>query len=116
MYQFHWKPETEASNFYEKMYGTMRWLDGQTDFYGARLLKKFFPFFIFFFFFKFWSDDIYFFFGASCSTVAIDAVADVAAAVELEFVECYCHLPRSSYKNGASLKAPYPLRISQFFV
>lgn len=69
----------------------------------------------------FWSDnDIYFVSGRyGCSSVAAaDAVADVAAAAGPAFVACYhCHLPRSSYKHGASLKAPYPLRIyhSRFF-
>lgn len=75
----------------------------------------FFNFYFLSFFFFFWSDnDIYFVFGRyGCSSVAAaDAVADVAAAAGPAFVACYhCHLPRSSYKHGASLKAPYPLRI-----
>jgi len=60
--------------------------------------------------------NIYFVSGRyGCSSVAVaDAVADVAVATDPAFVACYhCHLPRSSYKHGASLKAPYPL-LSQF--
>lgn len=63
-------------------------------------------------------NNIYFFSGwYGCSNVAAaDAVADEAAVVAgPAFVACYhCHLPRSLYKHGASLEAPYPLHISQF--
>lgn len=91
--------------------------DGQTDFN------------FFFFFFcgaglnafrdcRFWSNgDIYFFSGSYCcsNVVAADAVADVAVAAEPVFVACYhCHLPRSSYKHGASIKAAYPLLYHSF--
>lgn len=61
--------------------------------------------------------DIYFFSGRYCcsSVAAADAVADVAVAVEPVFVACYhCHLPRSSYKHGASIKAAYPLLYHSF--
>jgi len=61
--------------------------------------------------------DIYFFSGRYCcsSVAAADAVADVAVAVEPVFVACYhCHLPRSSYKQGASIKAAYPLLYHSF--
>lgn len=63
-------------------------------------------------------NNIYFFSGRyGCSNVAAaDAVADVAVVAGPAFVACYhCHLPRSLYKHGASLEAPYPLHISQFF-
>lgn len=59
-------------------------------------------------------NNIYFFSGwYGCSNVAAaDAVADEAAVVAgPAFVACYhCHLPRSLYKHGASLEAPYPPR------
>lgn len=94
------------------------WSDGQTDFknffFSAVLdLMLFFSRDC-----RFWSDnDIYFFSGRYCcsNVAAADAVADVAVAVGPVFVECYhCHLPRSSYKHGASLKAAYPLLYHSF--
>lgn len=66
---------------------------------------------------RFFDGDIYFFSGRYCcsSVAAADAVADVAVAVEPVFVACYhCHLPRSSYKQGASIKAAYPLLYHSF--
>lgn len=62
-------------------------------------------------------NNIYFFSGwYGCSNVAAaDAVVDVVVVAGPAFVACYhCHLPRSLYKHGASLEAPYPLHISQF--
>lgn len=93
----------------KETYGTTRWLDRQTDFAVLDLM--------FLKFFAWFCDNIYFFSGRyGCSNVAAADVADVDVAVGPVFVACYhCHLPRSSYKHGASLKAPYPLRISQFF-
>lgn len=58
-------------------------------------------------------NNIYFFSGwYGCSNVAAaDAVVDVVVVAGPAFVACYhCHLPRSLYKHGASLEAPYPLR------
>lgn len=65
------------------------------------------------------NSDIYFFSGRYgwSNVAAADAVADVAAELGHVFVACYhFHLPRSSNKHGASLKAPYPLRISQLYL
>lgn len=62
--------------------------------------------------------DIYFFSGRYCcsNVAAADAVEDVVAAAVPVFVACYhCHLPRSLNKHGASIKAAYPLLISQGF-
>lgn len=88
----------------------MRWSDGQTDFTVLDLMfSDNFEYLIL-------NSDIYFVSGRyGCSSVvATDVVVDVAAAMCPVFVACYhFHLPRSSYKHGASLKAPYPLRISQ---
>lgn len=69
--------------------------------------------------YRFWLffSNIYFFSDcwSGCSKVAAsDGVADVAVAAAVHvaaFVACYCHLPRSLHKHGASLEAPYPLHI-----
>lgn len=115
MYQFHWRLETETwVNFTRKCMVSLCEMIGRIK----RLLHS--ARFNVFEFFRFWSDnDIYFVSGCyGCSSVvAADAVADVAVAVGPVFVACYhCHLPRSSYKHGASLKAPYPLRIYHSFL
>jgi len=97
-----------------QVYDAMRWPDEQTNRYSVGLnIWKIRAL-------CFWSDNnIYFVSGRyGCSSVAVaDAVADVAVATDPAFVACYhCHLPRSSYKHGASLKAPYPLLSQSFFL
>lgn len=110
----HWKPETETSNFNERNVWYYEMIERPNRFHFFFAVPKLDTFSKLS---LFWSDnDIYFFSGwYCCSSVAADAVADVAVAVEPVFVACYhCHLPRSSYKQGASIKAAYPLLYHSF--